>query len=347
MAKRTQKKLKKEVKYILAAAGVALLAGVIVLLVSLVPKKETKSEPTTSPYLSDKEVQDILSASDKTEFNMNDFKIPQGEQIIVTTNGGSGNGLIYSSSNEAVVIIDSDGTVTAVGEGIASITVTDGNRSDSIVVEVTADADDPGEIDLPIYSEAVKDDNTSGGNQGGSSQGGSQGSTSQGGNQGGSSQGGSQESTSQGGNQGGNSQGGSQESSSQKETQSAYQPETGTPSTPSGNKDALTSADLYGRLEAFGFSKKVANAFVYEADGVYLGQIILESKCVHIYSKSDSDEYNRAVLEVLKLITPTGYDNVMSIYRNASSDKAVSVDGKKIQIIVGKNDVHKQLIVYN
>ena len=338
MAKRTQKKLKKEVKYILAAAGVALLAGVIVLLVSLVPKKETKSEPTTSPYLSDKEVQDILSASDKTEFNMNDFKIPQGEQIIVTTNGGSCNGLIYSSSNEAVVIIDSDGTVTAVGEGIASITVTDGNRSDSIVVEVTADVDDPGEIDLPIYSEAVKDDNTSGGNQGGSSQSGSQESTSQSG---------IQESTSHGGNQGGSSQGGSQESNSQKETQSAYQPETGTPSTPSGNKDALTSEDLYGRLEAFGFSKKVANAFVYESDGVYLGQIILESKCVHIYSKSDSDEYNRAVLEVLKLITPTGYDNVMSIYRNASSDKAVSVDGKKIQIIVGKNDVHKQLIVYN
>ena len=35
-----------------------MLAGVIVLLVSLVPKKETKSEPTTSPYLYDKEVQD-------------------------------------------------------------------------------------------------------------------------------------------------------------------------------------------------------------------------------------------------------------------------------------------------
>lgn len=289
---------------------------------------------------------------------MGDFKIPQGDQIMVTTNSSDLDGLIYSSNNEDVVIIENDGTLTAVAPGTAAITVTSGNVSKSIIVEVIEHVDDVGVNDLPIYTEAQKvviDTNpvtepvTSAPAKGtqAPTQAPTQAST----------QAPTQASTQA------PTQAPTQASTQAltqaptlaptKESANATVPTTkstdGTTTATSQNDDSygLTSEELYDYLPTLGLYKKVSNAFVYEVDGNYTGQIILESKCVHIYVKSNSDGFNSILKEVVKLVLPSNYETVYKAYETATSDKALIVSGRKVQIIVGKNENHKQLIIYN
>lgn len=369
---KAKKRLKKNVKYTLCAGGVIVaVAGIISVCSALSnTKPEETAKTTTSPYLSDSDVQEIIDNAVSTFLNMGDFKISQGEQIVITTNTAAGSeNLIYTSSDESVVYIEQDGTLTAVGVGIAAITVTNGNISDSIVVEVTENDEDEGEHELPHYSQAQRPENSTSQSPVQKPTGSIQ-STSQQGNENvtqSESQSITQEQSttvyptgqqgttrptqgqSQSGNQGGNN--GTTQHQTQSQNQSTSQgitrPSQTQTTTAASKVEPLNSSDLYGRLEKLGFKKKVSNCFVFELNGEYAGQIILESKCVHIYMKEKTPEYEKALLEVLKLTLPSGYENVYNRFVTTAQDTALKCDEKKVQIVVSRNDEHRQLIIYN
>ena len=349
MAKK-KRKLKKGVVYGLFTAGaLTILASGYA--ITRHPEKADNKEKTkaTQSFLSESEVKEILS-SGTTEFNMGDFRIPQGDRIVVTTNSGNSEGLIYSSNNEDVVIIESDGTLTAVAPGTAAITVTEGNVSKSIVVEVIEDKEDLGENNLPIYTEAEKVIIDSKGDT-------EQSSKSNNGEV--PTQAPTKESTSKATQSvTKTSEAVTRESTletTQRVTQGATvsttksNPATTNTTTASSEKytQGITSEELYEYLPSMGFTQRVSNAYIYEKDGEYLGQVILESKGVHIYIKSSSTGFDSKLEEILALLLPGGYDSIMSAYSQATSDKAFLVGDRKVQIIAWKNDDHKQIIIYN
>ena len=339
MSKKKKRRLKKSVKYSMAAGGIALAVIGVTILGSKgkAPKPEpVKSVTTTSSILTDEQVKELLKG-DAPVIQMDDFKISQGEQIVVTSTPGEGV-LRYSSTNEDVVIVEDDGTITAVAPGVAAITVTSGTKTDSVIVEVVEHQEDKGTNNLPLYTEVIsnvvvepnipKNDTTvvSG------------------------------ETTTKAAAQ----------PSTQTTTKAAAQPIT-QPVTQSQTVQSTTKAseqttksqdipvvteklysiDLYDYLESFGFVKKLGNAYIYSKVTDADAQVIIENKCTHIYLKDSNLECVSALKKVVALLLPGSYEDAMDKLLHANGDSYYVMDGRGVQVIARKESEHRQIIIYN
>ncbi len=331
MSKKKKRRLKKSVKYSMAAGGIALAVIGVTILGSKgkAPKPEpVKSVTTTSSILTDEQVKELLKG-DAPVIQMDDFKISQGEQIVVTSTPGEGV-LRYSSTNEDVVIVEDDGTITAVAPGVAAITVTSGTKTDSVIVEVVEHEEDKGTNNLPLYTEVIsnvvvepnipKNDTTvvSG------------------------------ETTTKAAAQ----------STAQPITQPVTQSQTVQSTTKVSEQttksqdipvvtEKLYSIDLYDYLESFGFVKKLGNAYIYSKATDADAQVIIENKCTHIYLKDSNLECVSALKKVVALLLPGSYEDAMDKLLHANGDSYYVMDGRGVQVIARKESEHRQIIIYN
>ena len=331
MSKKKKRRLKKSVKYSMTAGGIALAVIGVTILGSKgkAPKPEpVKSVTTTSSILTDEQVKELLKG-DAPVIQMDDFKISQGEQIVVTSTPGEGV-LRYSSTNEDVVIVEDDGTITAVAPGVAAITVTSGTKTDSVIVEVVEHEEDKGTNNLPLYTEVIsnvvvepnipKNDTTvvSG------------------------------ETTTKAAAQ----------STAQPITQPVTQSQTVQSTTKVSEQttksqdipvvtEKLYSIDLYDYLESFGFVKKLGNAYIYSKVTDADAQVIIENKCTHIYLKDSNLECVSALKKVVALLLPGSYEDAMDKLLHANGDSYYVMDGRGVQVIARKESEHRQIIIYN
>lgn len=263
--------------------------------------------------------------------------------------------VIWSSNNEDAVVVDDRGQIVLVGEGVAAITATSGQYSSAIVIEVVKNAGDTGnmgfntvgQIDKPDTSDTAEtaeesqpvqnetDTSTWDGQNGGTdaadddAQTGAAGDINSGGSTG-AAEPATQETTHDHG-----------QDSSFEETTAEFVPPTTTAA------GAIDTAEMFSVLSSAGFSQYLPNASIYEVDGEYYGEIIVESDSVHIYIKKRSGQFDMAIRGALAYLLPDTSESVWNVYNTLSKDKTINSDGRKVRFIMPAANAHSQIIVYN
>lgn len=265
--------------------------------------------------------------------------------------------VIWSSNNEDAVVVDDRGQIFLVGEGVAAITATAGQYSSAIVIEVVKNAGDTGnmgfdtvgQMDKPNTSDTDgtaeesqpaqnETDTTAWGGHNGEiggtdaaddAQTGVTGDINSGDNAG-AAEPTTRETTHDHGQDG-----------STEETTTEFVPPTTTAA------GAIDTAEMFAVLSSAGFSQYLPNASIYEVDGEYYGEIIVESDSVHIYIKKRSGQFDMAIRGALAYLLPDTSESVWNVYTTLSRDKTINSDGRKVRFIMPATNAHSQIIVYN
>lgn len=87
---------------------------------------------------------------------MQKIELGQAKQLTALSNGVALTGLTYVSSNTDVATIDSNGLLTAVGEGIVRITITGGPRPINVTYKVVAEGGEP-KLTLELEDAVLED----------------------------------------------------------------------------------------------------------------------------------------------------------------------------------------------
>ena len=243
----------------------------------------------------------------------------------------------WSSSDNSVLTVAFDGTVTAISEGIAAVTVTHGVMTDSIIIKViseeaTVDEEfpvfDPAETEpIPTVPEAsnpvVVNPTTSGQVTNPTTAGNVEVSTTMAPNV-------TEPVT---------------EPSQGEITEPATQAPTTAPST--GETESVDAKEtILTNLPHNGFSVYLTDTYVFEEDGNYLGQVIVTENFTQIYVMTRTTNFDGCLKSFLSTVLPTGYLRAFNNLTTAKSDMTFYVDGYKVRAVASPNGGHSQLIIY-
>lgn len=313
----------------------------------------------TSPF-------EVNTAPHYVSINMESCTVLVGQSFTVTISAYPTElmaSVIWTSNNENVAYVDENGYVTIVGEGIAAITATSGECSDAIALEAVADENTQTSLGLPMYSK-VESVTTPGSllpvtpSQGESSTSAVEESQ-------------PYETENDANNIGANPQPPENippdVTSGQENTLPVQQPAemppeaSGSPSYGAEEnvrptlptQEATTAAaeidtaEMFALLTNGGFTQYLSTACIYEENGNYMGEVIVESDSVHIYIKNRSTQFDTAIKMALAYLLPKSSDTVWSTYISATTDTTISVDGRKVRVVLPAQNAHSQIIVYN
>lgn len=301
-------------------------------------------------------VNDYISDEEYLKINATDCTLYVGDMVKLTCSAYPESyslGVNWKSSDTSVLTVTYDGMVTAIRTGMAAITATNGVLSNSIIIQVIKEDETVGD-DFPIFNPetpgVIPSETTSGNTEG------------------------TQENTSVP-EQSKEPEKPSQETTSaheeptptiEVESTTIAQPQTTTTqgaSTPSeaetttkNNEETSqvipeeTTIDareyiLYS-LPEFGFTNYINDTFVYEEDGNYLGQAIVEQEFTQIYVMTRTTDFDGRIKEFLKNLFPKSYAMVFNKFTNATSDTTFYADGYKVRAITSPGGGHRQLIIY-
>ena len=329
-----------------------------------IPDSETKRYSADEEYIS-------IDAQSFTAY------IGQTYNLTVSANPQElSQSVVWTSSNEDAVIVDDNGMVRIVGEGVAAVTATADKYSSAIAIEGVKDASSSTDMGFPSL-DIIKNDNASKDTQGDSqaAQSGedatyqteydnsgsydTNGSNTNGSNTNGNNTNGNDTNNSDntnngnGGNNGtvpgtpentgtdGNPQNNNPKEDNTQESTTQYEVPT-TETAPAINTD-----EMFAVLSGSGFTQYLPNAAIYEVNDDYYGEVIVESDSVHIYIKKRSVEFDMAVRSALAYLLPDTADSVWNTYCTFSSDKTISSGGRKVRFVMPATNAHSQIIVYN
>ncbi len=278
--------------------------------------------------------------------------------------------VIWSSSNEASVIVDEKGKVVLVGEGVAAVTATAGQYSSAIAIEVVKDSSAQGDMGFNTigWNDKYTQNNSAA----------SQTRTDSGET--------TQNNVIPDGNPGGNDSTEpvtepagsdySDDGNNTRENETTQPPQNNETAQPSGNgtqsstentsheetteetttefippttkaAEAIDTQEMFSILSQSGFSQYLPNAAIYDVDGEYYGEVIVQSDSVHIYIKKRSGEFDMAVRGALAYLLPETSESVWNVYTTLSKDKTINSDGRKVRFVMAAANAHSQIIVYN
>ena len=278
--------------------------------------------------------------------------------------------VIWSSSNEASVIVDEKGKVVLVGEGVAAVTATAGQYSSAIAIEVVKDSSAQGDMGFNTIGWNDKyTQNNSAALQTRTDSGET-----------------TQNNVIPDGNPGGNDSTEpvtepagsdySDDGNNTRENETTQPPQNNETAQPSGNgtqsstentsheetteetttefippttkaAEAIDTQEMFSILSQSGFSQYLPNAAIYDVDGEYYGEVIVQSDSVHIYIKKRSGEFDMAVRGALAYLLPETSESVWNVYTTLSKDKTINSDGRKVRFVMAAANAHSQIIVYN
>lgn len=272
--------------------------------------------------------------------------------------------VIWSSSNEDSVIVDEKGKVVLVGEGIAAVTATAGQYSSAIAIEVVKDSSAQGDMGFNTIGwndNRNQNNGTTAQNQTDS------GETTQNGTISDSNAGGKdtdepvtepagsdyaddgnnirENETTQPSRNNETESNRSTENTSHEETTEETTTEFIPPTTKAA--EAIDTQEMFSILSQSGFSQYLPNAAIYDVDGEYYGEVIVQSDSVHIYIKKRSGEFDMAVRGALAYLLPETSESVWNVYTTLSKDKTINSDGRKVRFVMAAANAHSQIIVYN
>lgn len=94
------------------------------------------------------------------------------------------------------------------------------------------------------------------------------------------------------------------------------------------------------------FSVYLENTYVFKEDGNYLGQVIVTENFTQIYVMTRTTHFDSCLKSFLQTVLPTGYLRAFDNLATATSDKTFYVDGYKVRAVASPNGGHSQLIIY-
>lgn len=361
---------------ILGVVTVAIIAGIGIFAIGNTSDKQQNSSATVS--VSKKNLKDSNSTSTEpvkaattVEIQWEDSAVPVGTSFKVTaivTPQDTEHALVWSSGNQDVCTIDSEGVVTVRSAGNAAITATVGTVSDSVIIQGIDSVSAGSDRGLPVYT---GDSYVSAGQSNGGSNDNSNGNTSTGDSQSGVSSGGSQQGQRSNGsigvssginsssnisddnsdisddNNGGSSDNGSDNGYNYNTDNGSYDNNNGGYENNSGSHDGASSSDIAGYLPQIGYTQRMSNVYVCEDGDTYYGEIIIQPNVTIIYIKQRSGTFDSMIQSTLSALLPSEAGQVWNNYLSSSSDKTFTVDGRRVRIVTALNGGHSQIVVYN
>lgn len=361
---------------ILGVVTVAIIAGIGIFAIGNTSDKQQNSSATVS--VSKKNLKDSNSTSTEpvkaattVEIQWEDSAVPVGTSFKVTaivTPQDTEHALVWSSGNQDVCTIDSEGVVTVRSAGNAAITATVGTVSDSVIIQGIDSVSAGSDRGLPVYT---GDSYVSAGQSNGGSNDNSNGNTSTGDSQSGVSSGGSQQGQRSNGsigvssginsssnisddnsdisddNNGGSSDNGSDNGYNYNTDNGNYDNNNGGYDNNSGSHDGASSSDIAGYLPQIGYTQRMSNVYVCEDGDTYYGEIIIQPNVTIIYIKQRSGTFDSMIQSTLSALLPSEAGQVWNNYLSSSSDKTFTVDGRRVRIVTALNGGHSQIVVYN
>ncbi len=361
---------------ILGVVTVAIIAGIGIFAIGNTSDKQQNSSATVS--VSKKNLKDSNSTSTEpvkaattVEIQWEDSAVPVGTSFKVTaivTPQDTEHALVWSSGNQDVCTIDSEGVVTVRSAGNAAITATVGTVSDSVIIQGIDSVSSGSDRGLPVYT---GDSYVSAGQSNGGSNDNSNGNTSTGDSQSGVSSGGSQQGQRSNGsigvssginsssnisddnsdisddNNGGSSDNGSDNGYNYNTDNGSYDNNNGGYDNNSGSHDGASSSDIAGYLPQIGYTQRMSNVYVCEDGDTYYGEIIIQPNVTIIYIKQRSGTFDSMIQSTLSALLPSEAGQVWNNYLSSSSDKTFTVDGRRVRIVTALNGGHSQIVVYN
>lgn len=361
---------------ILGVVTVAIIAGIGIFAIGNTSDKQQNSSATVS--VSKKNLKDSNSTSTEpvkaattVEIQWEDSAVPVGTSFKITaivTPQDTEHALVWSSGNQDVCTIDSEGVVTVRSAGNAAITATVGTVSDSVIIQGIDSVSAGSDRGLPVYT---GDSYVSAGQSNGGSNDNSNGNTSTGDSQSGVSSGGSQQGQRSNGsigvssginsssnisddnsdisddNNGGSSDNGSDNGYNYNTDNGSYDNNNGGYDNNSGSHDGASSSDIAGYLPQIGYTQRMSNVYVCEDGDTYYGEIIIQPNVTIIYIKQRSGTFDSMIQSTLSALLPSEAGQVWNNYLSSSSDKTFTVDGRRVRIVTALNGGHSQIVVYN
>ena len=361
---------------ILGVVTVAIIAGIGIFAIGNTSDKQQNSSATVS--VSKKNLKDSNSTSTEpvkaattVEIQWEDSAVPVGTSFKVTaivTPQDTEHALVWSSGNQDVCTIDSEGVVTVRSAGNAAITATVGTVSDSVIIQGIDSVSAGSDRGLPVYT---GDSYVSAGQSNGGSNDNSNGNTSTGASQSDVSSGGSQQGQRSNGsigvssginsssnisddnsdisddNNGGSSDNGSDNGYNYNTDNGSYDNNNGGYDNNSGSHDGASSSDIAGYLPQIGYTQRMSNVYVCEDGDTYYGEIIIQPNVTIIYIKQRSGTFDSMIQSTLSALLPSEAGQVWNNYLSSSSDKTFTVDGRRVRIVTALNGGHSQIVVYN
>ena len=361
---------------ILGVVTVAIIAGIGIFAIGNTSDKQQNSSATVS--VSKKNLKDSNSTSTEpvkaattVEIQWEDSAVPVGTSFKVTaivTPQYTEHALVWSSGNQDVCTIDSEGVVTVRSAGNAAITATVGTVSDSVIIQGIDSVSAGSDRGLPVYT---GDSYVSAGQSNGGSNDNSNGNTSTGDSQSGVSSGGSQQGQRSNGsigvssginsssnisddnsdisddNNGGSSDNDSDNGYNYNTDNGSYDNNNGGYDNNSGSHDGASSSDIAGYLPQIGYTQRMSNVYVCEDGDTYYGEIIIQPNVTIIYIKQRSGTFDSMIQSTLSALLPSEAGQVWNNYLSSSSDKTFTVDGRRVRIVTALNGGHSQIVVYN
>lgn len=361
---------------ILCVVTVAIIAGIGIFAIGNTSDKQQNSSATVS--VSKKNLKDSNSTSTEpvkaattVEIQWEDSAVPVGTSFKVTaivTPQDTEHALVWSSGNQDVCTIDSEGVVTVRSAGNAAITATVGTVSDSVIIQGIDSVSAGSDRGLPVYT---GDSYVPAGQSNGGSNDNSNGNTSTGDSQSDVSSGGSQQGQRSNGsigvssginsssnisddnsdisddNNGGSSDNGSDNGYNYNTDNGSYDNNNGGYDNNSGSHDGASSSDIAGYLPQIGYTQRMSNVYVCEDGDTYYGEIIIQPNVTIIYIKQRSGTFDSMIQSTLSALLPSEAGQVWNNYLSSSSDKTFTVDGRRVRIVTALNGGHSQIVVYN
>lgn len=303
----------------------------------------------------------------KVEILMDDTAVVVGTKFkaaAVVEPENTDKALVWSSSNEDIMKVDSDGVVTVNNVGVAALTATVGDVSDAVAIEGIKSVSAGSANGYVVYTGngSITGSNSSNSSSSGASNSGTSGRTGYSYNsEAGSYDDGNSSGTDNGSSDGGyiaddssnnsdgayNNNSGNTSNNSGSNSSNTNSTNTGSSSSSTGNSDGMKSTDLPDILGNQGFTREYSNVYIYTENDTYYGEIIIQPEVSIIYIKQRSGGFDSKINSVLSELLPSEYSQVWSNYLSASSDRTFTAEGRKVRIVTAAGGGHSQIVIYN
>ena len=291
------------------------------------------------------DLNDYINEGEFLQINAKDCAIYKGDVVQLTCSSNPveyAHGVSWSSSDTSVVTVTFDGTVTAMGEGVAAVTATHGVLSSSIIIKVIS-TEVPSDSDFPFYepiepvttkpvetkpvettrpNETTKPAETTKPSE-------------------------IVKPTVKPTEPVTTKPQPTTEEPTTKPTVKPTEPVATEPVTTQKETESLSVKDLVmNSLPEYGFDKYTEDSFVFWEDNNYLGQVIVGHNFTQIYVKTRTTNFDKQLKELLSVVLPTGYTKAFNNMMNATNDMTFYSDGYKLRAVAAPNGGHVQLFIF-
>jgi hypothetical protein len=261
----------------------------------------------------------------KISIDMDSCAIPIGTTLKVTASvdpaAEVGKTINWSSSDQNVFTVDSEGIITIKGKGTSALTATIGNTSDAIVIEgIANDNSAKSENNLPVFNLLSVNGYTNGNTGNGTAGSGTSDkntSVNNSGNTGNTGNTGNGANTSNTGNTGNSDNNNSLDNNAGNAGNSNSSNNSDNSNNSNNTGGEVKSTDLYQNLGDMGYTQRLSNVYVYEENNTYYGEIIIQSNVTIIYIKQRCDGFDTKIKEVIAKLLPEGNSEVWNNYLSA------------------------------